>query len=114
MFILHWAQMVLTGKVEKYDYRSAKKNQQHYGSSKPPEYDFTLVNAPVYLYWSDADWLGDKKDIEEYLLPSLPPQYLVQNNHLSDFNHLDFIWGLNAAKMIYEPIIEICKNDAGI
>jgi lysosomal acid lipase/cholesteryl ester hydrolase len=112
--ILHWAQMVLTGKVEKYDYRSSKKNQQHYGSSKPPEYDFTLVNAPVYLYWSDADWLGDKKDIEEYLLPNLPPQYLVQNNFLADFNHLDFIWGLNAAKMIYEPIIDICKKDAGI
>jgi len=106
--------MVLTGKVEKYDYRTSKKNQQHYGSSKPPEYDFTLVNAPVYLYWSDADWLGDAKDIEEYLLPNLPPKYLVQNNHIADFNHLDFIWGLNAAKMIYQPMIDICKQDAGI
>uniref|UniRef100_A0A914YMQ5 Lipase n=1 Tax=Panagrolaimus superbus TaxID=310955 RepID=A0A914YMQ5_9BILA len=109
--ILHWAQMVLSGKVEKYDYRSAKKNQQHYGSSKPPEYDFTLINAPVHLYWSDADWLGDKKDIQEFLLPNLPPQYLAENNHIPDFEHFDFIWGLNAAKMIYQPIIKTIKND---
>ncbi|KAE9548821.1 hypothetical protein FO519_007974 [Halicephalobus sp. NKZ332] len=109
--ILHWAQMVLTGKVEKYDFRSAKENQKHYGSSTPPEYDFTLVNAPVYLYWSDADWLGDAKDIEEFLLPTLPPAYLVQSNKLDDFNHLDFIWGLNAAKQVYQPIIQICLDD---
>lgn len=109
--ILHWAQMVLSGKVEKYDFRSAKENQKHYGSSTPPEYDFTNINAPVYLYWSDADWLGDAKDIEEYLLPNLPPQYLIQSNKLKDFNHLDFIWGLNAAKQIYEPIIKIALDD---
>jgi len=109
--ILHWAQMVLSGKVEKYDFRSAKENQQHYGSSTPPQYDFTLVNTPVYLYWSDADWLADAKDIEEYLLPTLPPNFLVQNNKLDDFNHLDFIWGLNAPKQIYEPIIQIALDD---
>ena len=103
--------MVLTGTVEKYDYRSAKKNQQHYGSSKPPVYDFTLINAPIHLFWSDKDWLGDKKDIEEFLLPSIPPQFLVQNTQLPDFDHFDFIWGLNAAKMIYQPMIATCLSD---
>ncbi|KAK0427115.1 hypothetical protein QR680_010069 [Steinernema hermaphroditum] len=153
--ILHWAQMVKSGKVEMYDYRSAKKNQEHYGMSSPPEYDFTLINIPMYLYWSDADWLGDGKDVTEYLIPNLnprhnsPPLYdfkkiqtpmylwwsdadslsdkkdvvefllptlkqsshLVQANYLEDFNHLDYIWGLRAAKEIYEPVLKLIGED---
>ncbi|TKR62927.1 hypothetical protein L596_026826 [Steinernema carpocapsae] len=103
--------MVNSGKVEMYDYRSVEKNQKHYGSSNPPEYDFTTITTPMYLYWSDADWLATKDDITDYLLPNLNPQAVVQNNFLDDFNHLDFIWGLRAPKEIYEPILEIIKKD---
>jgi len=109
--ILHWAQMVLSGLVEMYDYRTAHDNQQHYGSSKPPLYDFTRINAPIYLYWSDADWLADKADIEGFLLPSLNPSIVKLNNELTDFNHFDFIWGLRATDEVYNPILQIIGDD---
>uniref|UniRef100_A0A7E4ZY95 Lipase n=1 Tax=Panagrellus redivivus TaxID=6233 RepID=A0A7E4ZY95_PANRE len=109
--VLHWAQMQRTGQVEKYDYRSSSKNQQHYNTSSPPKYDFTKVNAPVHLYWSDKDWLADKQDIQEWLIPNLPPQYLVENNFVEEFNHMDFIWGLHATEKVYNPIIKTVTED---
>jgi len=111
--IMHWAQMVLTGQMEMYDYQNAKDNQNHYGQSKPPLYDLTKVNADTYLYWSDPDWLADEKDVTEHLIPNLNPNILKGNNHLSDFNHMDFIWGLRAPEEVYYPVLKIIKDDLG-
>ena len=74
-------------------------------------YDISLVNVPTYLYWSSTDWLADEKDVTQHILANYNPEYLVENNHLNDFNHLDFIWGLRAATEIYEPIINIIHDD---
>lgn len=30
----------------------------------PPAYNLSNVNAPVYLFYSDADWLADTADIQ--------------------------------------------------
>uniref|UniRef100_A0A914EG39 Lipase n=1 Tax=Acrobeloides nanus TaxID=290746 RepID=A0A914EG39_9BILA len=111
--IIHWAQMVLSGQVEMYDYQNAKDNQNHYGQAKPPLYDFTKINGDIYLYWSPPDWLATEKDIEEFLLPTLNPNIIKGNNKLEDFNHLDFIWGLRAPSEVYEPIIDVIKADLG-
>ncbi|GMR58968.1 hypothetical protein PMAYCL1PPCAC_29163 [Pristionchus mayeri] len=111
--IQHWAQMVKAGTVARYDYGSSKTNQQHYGQSKPPSYDFTKIKNDMYLYWSDDDWLADPDDIKGYLLTSLNPNHIKMNNHLPGYNHLDFIWGMNAAKDIYQPIIDLLTNEMG-
>lgn len=44
--------------------------------AKPPLYDYTLVNADTYLYWSPSDWLADEKDVTEHILPNLNPDIL--------------------------------------
>ncbi|VDN24162.1 unnamed protein product [Gongylonema pulchrum] len=62
--VLHWAQMVNSKMTQMYDYGSTSKNMKHYNSSSPPLYNLSRVNAPVYLYWSDKDWLADKQDIK--------------------------------------------------
>ncbi|KAK0412032.1 hypothetical protein QR680_005992 [Steinernema hermaphroditum] len=108
---LHWAQMVLSGKMQKYDYESHSKNRKHYGMSKPPMYDITNVDVDTYLYWSELDWLADGKDVRSHILPNLNPKILKENNQLKDFNHMDFIWGLRAADEIYKPIMKIIDAD---
>ncbi|CAL2045202.1 unnamed protein product [Caenorhabditis brenneri] len=108
--IVHWIQMVRHGGTPYYDY-GEKGNKKHYGQGNVPSYDFTNVNRPVYLYWGDSDWLADPTDVTDFLLTHLNPATIVQNNKLTDYNHLDFIWGLRAPKDIYEPIIEIIRND---
>ncbi|KAH7729926.1 Protein LIPL-1 [Aphelenchoides avenae] len=109
--ILHWAQMVRSGQLQMYDFGSKKTNIEHYGQATPPLYDLNNDNAAVHLYWSDADWLADKKDIEGWLLPQLNKKFVVQNIELIDFNHMDFVWGLRAAQEIYHPILNTVDAD---
>ncbi|CAI4222799.1 unnamed protein product [Auanema sp. JU1783] len=109
--ILHWAQMVRSGKVQMYDYGEKYLNEFHYeGKSTPPLYDYTKIkNVPIYLYWSDYDWLADEADVQNYLLKALNPQWLKQVVKLDDFNHLDFIWGERAAGEVYKPLMQWMK-----
>ncbi|KHJ97197.1 hypothetical protein OESDEN_02830 [Oesophagostomum dentatum] len=79
-------------------------------TANPPEYDFTKIQNPIYLYWGDSDWLADPTDISGYLLPRIL-HTVVSNIELNDYNHLDFIWGLRAAGDIYHPIVDIIKKD---
>ncbi|CAJ0947106.1 unnamed protein product, partial [Mesorhabditis belari] len=109
--VLHWCQMVKSGKQQMYDFGSEKLNKQHYGQTTPPLYDVSKITVPTYLYWSDADWLADKKDITDHLLPNLQKNTLIENNYFDDFNHLDFIWGQRAASEIYTPLIEKALRD---
>jgi lysosomal acid lipase/cholesteryl ester hydrolase len=69
------------------------------------------VNAPTYLYWGDNDWLGDPTDIRDHILPGLPSQYLVNSSMLTEFSHIDFIWGERAANEVYQPMINAIKQD---
>lgn len=109
-----------------YDYENHQENNNHYGQviehlyytnslrfiqSTPPIYDIHKVNAPTYLYWGTEDWLGDPTDVREHILPGIPTQYLAGNFLLNDFNHVDFIWGERAPAEIYQPMIEIMKQD---
>ncbi|GMT09488.1 hypothetical protein PFISCL1PPCAC_785 [Pristionchus fissidentatus] len=111
--MLHWMQMFVAGTVTRFDYGSARKNTQHYGTAIPPSYNFTTVATDMYLYWSDDDFLADPQDFTELLLPMLNREYVKVNSHLTGFSHLDFIWGLDAASIIYNSIIEIIKDDLG-
>uniref|UniRef100_A0A183U260 Abhydro_lipase domain-containing protein n=1 Tax=Toxocara canis TaxID=6265 RepID=A0A183U260_TOXCA len=62
--ILHWTQMIKSGKTQAYDYGSEKENLIHYGQPSAPLYNLGRVNTPVYLFWSDKDWLADEIDIK--------------------------------------------------
>jgi len=109
--IIHFAQLVRSGNQQMYDYENHQLNNDHYGQLTPPIYDIRKVNAPTYLYWGDEDWLGDATDVREHILPGIPSQYLVGNQMLVDFNHVDFIWGERAPNEIYRPIIDTIKQD---
>ncbi|EYC37521.1 hypothetical protein Y032_0783g2325 [Ancylostoma ceylanicum] len=118
--------MVKKGTVAMYDY-GTRENKKKYGQANPPEYDFTRIQKPIYLYCGDEDWLADPQDISGYLLPRISHTvvqlhikpiyartvlyYECENVDLTDYNHLDFIWGLKAAADIYYPIVKKIKAD---
>ena len=58
--VLHFAQMVNSGRFCKYDY-GQEENQRKYGQATPPEYDLRQVKVPVTLIWGQNDWLADPK-----------------------------------------------------
>ncbi|VDM52086.1 unnamed protein product [Angiostrongylus costaricensis] len=103
MNVRHWIQMVMKGTVAKYDY-GKRENIRKYRQSNPPEYNFTQIHTPIYLYSGDEDWLANHKDIYGYLIPRI--KHIV----LPGYTHLDFIWGLRAANDLYAPIVEIIKE----
>jgi len=111
MNILHWVQMVRSGKMQKYDFEDDDENMQHYGQTTPPEYDIGKINADVYLFWSTIDKLADEKDIEEFLLKNINPNSLKANHKFDSFGHIDFVLGNNAKDQIYKPIVMEIQKD---
>jgi len=109
--MIHWVQTVKSKEQQMYDYGSSSENQQHYGNSVPPIYDLSQIRAPVYLYYSEYDWLADWTDVTTHIIPNIKKEYLKGNFPLFEFNHMDFIWGMRAAAEVYEPILNIIKND---
>uniref|UniRef100_A0A1I8C115 Uncharacterized protein n=1 Tax=Meloidogyne hapla TaxID=6305 RepID=A0A1I8C115_MELHA len=109
--IAHWSQMHNSGLLRKFNY-GRRGNNKHYGQNTPPIYNLTNIsNVPIYLYYSEADWLATKKDVEETILQQIPKENIKRAKDLPNFNHLDFIWSQNAAEEIYNEIIkEMIEN----
>ncbi len=90
-----------------YDYGSAKANFEHYNQTVPPLYFANQVNVPVALYWSSKDWLADPTDVN-YLRKTLPN--IVDDYELVNWDHLDFIWAINANDYLYQRMIQLMKS----
>jgi len=107
--VLHFAQMVDSEKFCKYDYKSNRKNNQHYGQTTPPDYDVSKVTTPTYIFWSPSDWLADQTDVE-LLAYRLRPETLKGYYRYEGYNHMDFLWGMRAAPEIYTKILQLLKE----
>ena len=111
MNILHAIQMIRSGKMQKYNYENVIQNVMYYGRFSPPEYDIGKINTDVHLFWSPSDWIANGKDIEEFLLENINPNFLKENHKLIGFGHVDFIWGNRATDEVYKPIIAEIQKD---
>ncbi len=87
-----------------YDYGCANDNKKHYNQTSPPEYDLGRVNVPVALYWAQNDWLADPIDVQ-YLKKKLPN--IVDELNIKFYNHLDFVWAINAKSVLYDRMIKL-------
>ncbi|XP_059079297.1 gastric triacylglycerol lipase-like isoform X2 [Tigriopus californicus] len=101
--IIHFAQMVSSKAFRKFDL-GYFGNLKHYGQSSPPKYQLRSVALPVTLLWSDNDWLADPQDVDQLVktLPNIQESYHVP---MPEFNHIDFLWGLNATEYVYKKIL---------
>lgn len=109
--IIHWAQMRQSGRVQMFDFGNANANRRHYGQDTPPIYNISRIrNVPIYMYYSESDWLGDAVDVRGTLLKQIPGEWIKLARNLPHFNHFDFIWGLLAPKEIYAEIIQVVTN----
>lgn len=103
--LVHYAQSVENRKHQMYDY--GKHNMKKYNKTTAPEYDISKVQVPVALYWAKQDWLADPTDVE-YIRKKIPN--IVDDFDCVDYNHLDFLWAVNANKILYERMMKLIKK----
>uniref|UniRef100_A0A8C8YNT9 Lipase n=1 Tax=Prolemur simus TaxID=1328070 RepID=A0A8C8YNT9_PROSS len=102
--ILHWSQAVKSGKFQAFNWGSPVQNEMHYNQPTPPYYNVTAMNVPIAVWNGGNDWLADPQDVG-MLLPKLP--HLIYHKEISFYNHLDFIWAMDAPQEVYNEIVSM-------
>ncbi|KAL1560848.1 hypothetical protein AAHA92_11017 [Salvia divinorum] len=100
--------VVRKGTIKMYDYGSNRNNNKHYGKAMPPDYNITSIpnDLPLFLSYGGKDLLSDVKDVQtliEALSDHDPDKLVVQ--YIDDYAHLDFVYGVNAKKLVYSPLM---------
>ncbi|CAG2059734.1 unnamed protein product, partial [Timema podura] len=100
--------VISSAKYREFNYGMIK-NLATYGSLTPPDYDLSKITAPVFLHWSDNDWMADPKDVRELesKLPNVQGSIRVP---LTEFNHLDYMWAIDAKPLLYDTVLENMKK----
>ena len=68
------------------------------------------MQSPVAIYYGDNDLLADLSDIKK-ILQELPhivnmPWDMVHEVNYVNWNHMDFLWGMDANSSVYVDMIK--------
>ncbi|NXD13452.1 LICH hydrolase, partial [Nothocercus nigrocapillus] len=105
--LFHWHQLIHANRFQAYDY-GTKENMKKYNQSTPPAYEIEKISTPIALWSGGRDKFADPKDMAR-LLPRI--KKLIYYDNFPDWGHLDFIWGLDAAKKMYWKITELIRKN---
>uniref|UniRef100_A0A8C4TXE3 Lipase n=1 Tax=Falco tinnunculus TaxID=100819 RepID=A0A8C4TXE3_FALTI len=73
----------------------------------PPLYRLEEMPVPTAVWSGGEDWTADWRDVL-LLLPRITR--IVTYSHIPDWNHWDFIWGLDAPGRLYSSILELMER----
>jgi lysosomal acid lipase/cholesteryl ester hydrolase len=106
---VHMSQMIQTGRFQQFDYGFEERNQRMYGTPTPPDYDLSKATLNVTLFWSTNDLLSNEKDVRKLheTLPTTTQMYLVP---FAKFNHIDYLWAIEAPRLVNNKVFEILKS----
>uniref|UniRef100_A0A2A4IVE2 Lipase n=1 Tax=Heliothis virescens TaxID=7102 RepID=A0A2A4IVE2_HELVI len=105
---IHFGQLYKSGKFVQFDH-GWLTNKRKYGTYKPPAYDLQNIKTPVFLHYADNDWLSTPKDVKK-LAQEIPTAIGLFRVPLSKFNHLDFVFAINATELIYDRLLNIMEQ----
>ncbi|XP_042314718.1 lipase member M-like [Sceloporus undulatus] len=104
--ILHFGQSAKTGKFRYFDYGC--KNKEKYNQTSPPFYNIEAMTVPTAVWIGANDWVSRPKDNAE-LVPRITN--LIHFKRFSDWNHWDFLWGLDAPQRLYAEVIDMMRRN---
>lgn len=106
--LAHYGQGIESGKFIPYDY-GVEENFKRYGLAEPPLFNLSEVQTPVAIIYSDSDYIVPPSDAQMLCL-SLPRVTAFHRIALTTFNHMDFLYGLSARKLLHEEMFKIIKR----
>ncbi len=62
------------------------------------------------LFSGGQDWLADPTDVKEMFPKINATGHVFYHKNIAYYDHLDFIWGLDAPNMVYEDIIKYASK----
>ena len=102
--VVHYLQEINSKKFAHYDF-GKDGNNEAYGQDDPPEYLIEALKVPVATYWSLNDMLAQPKDVLRFLT-RLPNKYATYEVPYELWNHLDYLYGIDAKTILYPEIIK--------
>ncbi|XP_030554265.1 lipase 3 [Drosophila novamexicana] len=106
--LLHFGQLINSGKFQQYDYSSARLNSLRYGQATPPTYQLENVRLNLMLFYGNRDALSSRRDVQ-HLVRELRNSR-VKLYQVRGYNHIDFLYATTAPQMIYERIIQQARQ----
>uniref|UniRef100_A0A8B9IG37 Partial AB-hydrolase lipase domain-containing protein n=1 Tax=Anser cygnoides TaxID=8845 RepID=A0A8B9IG37_ANSCY len=97
--MIHWAQ----GWVSLWGFSDVSASLQE----TPPSYQLEKMPVPTAVWSGGEDWAVDWRDVQ-LLLPRIA--HVVSYVHIADWNHWDFIWGLDAPGRLYSHILALMER----
>ncbi|XP_061713560.1 lipase 1-like [Cydia pomonella] len=105
--LTHYGQNIRFGTFSRFHYGHIQ-NLITYGRVDPPPYNLNLITARTYLHYALNDIEADFRDIL-LLKESLPNARAIQAPRHS-FNHIDFIWSMDARDQVYETALQMMRE----
>jgi len=105
--MLHWRQLVLTAKFNKFDYGTSG-NMLHYGQPSPPDYNVSNINVPLYMFMGTHDNFVDERDTQTLLdaLKGNPDVYYKEYNA----DHMTFLWSKDLSFYFNDLLSTLSNN----
>lgn len=102
--LFHYGQLIRSHRFCQYDYGELR-NLRVYNRTTPPDYNLKHCNARVAIIYADQDTLAAAEDVKRlpYDLPNVMAIHRVNDD---TFNHIDFIWAMDAKELVYDYITE--------
>lgn len=94
--------------MAQYDY-GPTENMQRYNDTMSPNYDISLITAPVAIYYSNNDWLISKTDLVILYEQLINPVGMIL---VSDkkFNHMDYLFAKDVVPILYDEMRKLLEK----
>nr|XP_028584369.1 putative lysosomal acid lipase/cholesteryl ester hydrolase [Podarcis muralis] len=94
-----------TGEFKYFDY--GPKNIDKYKQMTPPFYKIEEITVPIAMWSGGQDWVCRPKEAAQ-LRSRIP--HLVYHKEYPDWDHWDFIWGIDAHQQMYMEILDLMQK----
>uniref|UniRef100_A0A8D0C4U9 Partial AB-hydrolase lipase domain-containing protein n=1 Tax=Salvator merianae TaxID=96440 RepID=A0A8D0C4U9_SALMN len=78
-----------------------------YSQTTPPVYRIEDIKIPISVWTGGQDLFADSRDVGALCFRI---SNLIDKRHIPEWQHVDFIWGLDATERMYRHIIETMRK----